>query len=113
MSVLFLPEVSNQFIEIAEVLYEKGYLGFLDSALEYSESLFREIQSDLPFKVHRKAPDWFDKFGEGMLYASFRKNNNTTWYVFFNVYNVGGEVVYLVRYLSNNHLIAHHLDLDS
>jgi hypothetical protein len=25
--VLFLPEVVNQFLELAEILYQKGYLG--------------------------------------------------------------------------------------
>ena len=48
-----------------------------------------------------------------MSYAAFPKNNHTTWYVFFNVYDVGGDTVYLVRYMSNNHVIAQHLDLDS
>ena len=42
MKVLFLPEVVNQFLELAEVLYEKGYLGFKDAAIQYSESLFRD-----------------------------------------------------------------------
>ncbi len=113
MRVLFLPEVSQQFVELAEILYEKGYLSFLDTALEYSESLFRDIKTSLPQKVHRKAPAWFDRFGKEMFYASFHKNKHTTWYVFFNVYEVGGETVYLVRYMSNNHVVAQHLELDS
>lgn len=46
-----------------------------------------------------------------MLYASFTKNKRTTWYVFFNEYEVAGETVYLVRYISNNHVIAHHLEI--
>lgn len=113
MSVLFLPEISNQFVELAEILYDKGYMSFLDAAIEYSESLFREIQSNLPIKVHRKAPAYFNRFGRDMSYASFPKNKHTTWYVFFNVYDVGGGAVYLVRYISNNHVIAHHLELES
>lgn len=113
MSVRFLPEVSQQFVDLVDVLYEKGYMSFLDAALEYSESLFREIQSSLPLKVHRKAPAWFDRYGKDMSYAAFPKNNHTTWYVFFNVYDVGGETIYLVRYMSNNHVIAQHLNLDS
>ena len=44
MKVLFLPEVSQQFVELVDVLYDKGYMSFLDQALDYSESLFREIQ---------------------------------------------------------------------
>ena len=26
MRVLFLPEVSRQFVELAEILYDKGYM---------------------------------------------------------------------------------------
>ena len=113
MKVLFLPEVSQQFIDLVSILYEKGYMSFLDQALAYSESLFREIQSSLPLKVHRKAPSWFNRFGKAMDYAVFPKNDHTTWYVFFNVYEIGGESVYLVRYMSNNHVIAHHLEIES
>lgn len=113
MTVLFLPEVSQQFIDLVDILYDKGYMSFLDQALEYSEGLFHEIQTTLPYKFHRKAPKWFSRFGKDMDYAAFSKNNHTTWYVFFNVYEVGGDSVYLVRYMSNNHVIAHHLDLDN
>lgn len=28
MIVLFLPEISNQFVELAEILYDKGYMNF-------------------------------------------------------------------------------------
>lgn len=30
MKVLFLPEVSQQFVELVDVLYDKGYMSFLD-----------------------------------------------------------------------------------
>lgn len=113
MSVRFLPEVSQQFVDLVKVLYDKGYMSFPDAAQEYSESLFREIQASLPLKVHRKAPPWFDRFGKEMSFATFPKNKHTIWYAFFNVYYIGSETIYLVRYLSNNHVIAQHLDSDS
>jgi len=77
MKVLFLPEVSQQFVELAEILYDKGYLSFLDDAIEYSDSLFRQIQRDLPIRVHRDAPAYFDRYGKGMSYAAFTKNKHT------------------------------------
>jgi len=73
MRVLFLPEVVQQFLELAEILYDKGYLSFKDKAIEYSESLFDEIHSTLPIKVHRKAPDYFNKYGENMLMLPSRR----------------------------------------
>ena len=48
--VLFLPEVVDQFLELAEVLHQKGYLGFKEVAVNYSEQLFRDIQTNLPPK---------------------------------------------------------------
>ena len=111
MSVLFLPEVSEQFVELADLLYDNGYLSFLDTAIAYAEGLFRQIQAELPIKVHRQAPAWFKRYGKELLYATFPKNNHTTWYVFFNVYEVGSETVYLVRHLSNNHVAAQYMDL--
>ena len=33
MRVLFLPEVVQQFLELAEILYDKGYLSFKDKAI--------------------------------------------------------------------------------
>ena len=80
MKVLFLPEVVDQFLELANILYEKGYLGFKDAALNYSEQLFRDIQTNLPTKTGKDV--------------------------------VNGETVYLVRHLTNNHVAAHHLDLE-
>ena len=54
MKVLFLPEVVDQFLELAEILYDKGYLGFKDAALDYSEQLFRDIQTNLPIKYGKE-----------------------------------------------------------
>ena len=32
--VLFLPEVADQFLELAEVLYQQGYLGLKEVAVK-------------------------------------------------------------------------------
>ena len=45
-------------------------------------------------------------------YSSFKRNKHTVWSVFYSVHDVDGETVYLVRHLTNNHVVAHHLDLD-
>jgi hypothetical protein len=56
IKVLFLPEVVDQFLELAEVLYNKGYLGFKEIAIDYSEQLFNDIKVNLPIKVKKNAP---------------------------------------------------------
>jgi len=35
MKVLFLPEVENYLFEITEILYQKEYFGFKESAVKY------------------------------------------------------------------------------
>lgn len=107
--VLFLPEVVDQFLELAEVLYRNGYLGHKDTAIEYAEQLFKEIQDNLPIKVKKDAPSHFERYGPGLLYSAFQKNHQTTWYVFYSIHIVNDDVTYLVRYLGNNHVIAHKL----
>ena len=104
--VLFLPDVIDYFLELADVLYDKGYFGFEENAIKYSCELFEEIENELPRKHKKEAPKYFNKYGKGLYYASFK---NTTWYAFFNVFRSGGEVVYFVRYVSNNHVIGKYL----
>ncbi|MBR1949910.1 MAG: hypothetical protein IKK19_05760 [Bacteroidales bacterium] len=112
-TVLFLPEVVNQFLELAEILYDKGYLGFKDAAINYSEQLFKDIQTYLPLKVKKDAPSYFKRYGNDLFYSSFSRNKNTTWYVFYSIHEENGKTIFLVRYLGNNHIIAHHLLDDS
>lgn len=112
--VLFLPEVVDQFLELAEILYHKGYLGFKEVAIDYSEQLFREIQTNLPLKAKKNAPSYFMRYGKDLFFSSFVKNKHTTWYVFYSIHVKDDQTIFLVRYLGNNHIIAHHLveDLD-
>lgn len=111
MKVLFLPEVVDQFLALAEILYDEGYLGFKDAALHYSEQLFRDIHDNLPIKVKKGAPVFFERYGTDLFYSAFKQNKHTTWYVFYSVHEVNGETTYLVRHLTNNHVIAQHLDI--
>ena len=112
MKVLFLPEVVDQFLNLAEILYDKGYLGFESDAIDYSEQLFRDIQTNLPIKVKKGAPAFFERYGKGLFYSLFPRNKHTVWYVFYSLHYLNGEEVFLVRYLTNNHIIAQHLDLE-
>lgn len=109
MKVLFLPEVRLYFQELQDILFEKEYFGFEESAVQYVRDLILDIEATLPERASKTAPPYFNRYGKGLRYASFRKNRNTQWYVFFTKYRENGEVVYLVRYISNNHRIAQYL----
>ena len=107
--VLFLPEVIDYFLELADVLYDKGYFGFEETAIKYARELFQEIENELPRKQKKDAPKYFNRYGKGMYYAVFKRNKNTTWYAFFNLFRYGGEIIYFVRHVSNNHVVAQFL----
>jgi hypothetical protein len=105
MSVFYTPEVEEYLRELIATLYDKGYFGFKEAAYRYVDALVDEVDATLSIKPHRAAPKYFSKYGRELLYAEFPKNRSTTWYVFFTVEDGG----YLVRYISNSHVISHYL----
>ena len=109
MQVIILSEVLEYFEDLVIILYEKGYFGFEETALKYVLELYDDIVATLPTRLHKPAPAYFDKYGKSMKYAGFKKNKNTMWYVFFQKYKEDGEMIYLVRYIANNHTIAQYL----
>ena len=46
-----------------------------------------------------------------MYYASFKKNQQTTWYVFFTIHydDASDTQTFVIKYISNNHMIAKYL----
>jgi hypothetical protein len=109
MNVIFLPETLEYLEHLIITLYEKEYFGFLDSSERYVEDFIDDIKTTLPLRPSKPAPKRFSRYGKDMEYASFRKNRRTIWYVFFETYEDNGEITYLVRHISNNHVIAQHL----
>jgi len=109
MKVLFTLRMREYTKHLIRILYEEGYFGLEENAQKYVDDLIFDIESNLPAKRHTPAPKHFDKYGKGMKYVAFRKSRHTTWYVFFKTYEENGEAIYLVRYISNNHVIAQYL----
>ena len=109
MKVLVLPKVDKYLQKLITILYQKGYFVFEESAKKYVDDLYNDIEMTLPTRLHRPAPEYFDKYGKSMKYAVFRKNKHTSWYVFFKIYMKNGETIYLVRYIGNNHTVAQYL----
>ncbi len=109
MKVVFLPEVEDYLIDLSELLHKKDYFGFKENAVRYISDLVLEIETSLHKRIKKTAPPYFDRYGKGMQYATFRKNKNTQWFVFFSTYESKNELIYLIRYISNNHVDSHHL----
>lgn len=106
MKVVALPEVRQYLKELIQVLFEQEYFSFEETAAKYVEDLFGDIKESLPVRSKRLAPAYFGRYGNNMYYCTFRKSKRTQWYVFFNIYSDNGELIYLVRYISNNHMVA-------
>jgi len=109
MNVIILPEVLQYLDKLVFILFQKEYFSFLDTSQKYVDELIDDIQTNLPTKLHRPAPNYFRKYGKNMKYASFRKNKHTIWYIFFNKYKQNEEVFYFIRYIANNHTVAQYL----
>ena len=109
MKVIATPEVYAYLENLVIILYENEYFGFEDAARKYVDDLYYDITTTLPVCVKKNAPKYFDKYGKGMYYASFRKNKHTQWYAFFRMYQKSGELIYQIRYIANNHIVAQYL----
>jgi len=108
MRIVFLPETLDYFNDLATILFEKEYFGFEESALKYVDELVDSIKDSLHIKTKKPAPPYFNKYGRGLQYATFRKSRTTQWFVFFSTYQLKNETVYLIRYISNNHMVSQH-----
>lgn len=105
MKVLFAPEVEEDLYELIEVLVEKEYLGTYPFAISYVEDLIADIQQNIQSKLKKKAPTFFERYGKDMLYVTYQRNPNTTWYIFFSV---DGDT-YFIKYITNNHVSGQYI----
>lgn len=103
MKVILLPEVEDYLFELVEILYQKEYFGFKSSAVSYVVNLIDEIENNLQFSSKRKPPSYFNRYGKDLFYSFLSINKNTTWYVFYSIYLIDNEEVYVIKYISNNH----------
>ena len=100
MRIIFHKDAEDYLSELVDVLYEKEYFGFEESAVSYVDDLIDDIVNNLHRKLKKKSPGQFLKYGD--RYATYRRNNKTSWYVFFEVEND----TYYVNYIANNHMVA-------
>jgi hypothetical protein len=105
MTVIFSPEASDYLADLVEVLYDNDYFGFKDAAKKYVQYLSIEIKTTIDRKSKKQAPPYFNRYGKGLQYSIFKKNNNTSWYVFFN----HEDDIYYIRYIGNNHTCLQYL----
>jgi hypothetical protein len=77
--IILLPEVIYKLNQLVNILYEKEYFGFIDSAFNYANNIYDFIHT-IPQQQHKLTAN--KKFGT--YYCSFKANRNTTWYITFD-----------------------------
>ncbi|NDV68198.1 hypothetical protein [Dysgonomonas sp. 25] len=105
MNIIFHKDVEDYLSELVGILYTKEYFGFEESAIEYVDKLIDDIVTNLHKKLKKPAPKQFSKYGKNLKYVTYRRNKNTSWYVFFEFENN----TYYVNYIANNHTVSQHL----
>ncbi|GHT37186.1 hypothetical protein AGMMS49574_29740 [Bacteroidia bacterium] len=73
MSVLYLPEVRFYFKELAQILFQENYFGIEKNAIKYVEELFNDINTLLPVKPKRPAPEYFNNLRKRLILCNFQK----------------------------------------
>ena len=105
MKVVFAPEVEEDLFELVEILFRKGYLGTYEFAISYVEDLVYYIETNIHTAIKKEAPAYFHLFGPDLWYFTYRRNQHTTWYIFFSV--IGDT--YWIKHISNNHVVSQYL----
>ena len=78
--ILFTPEVLQYSKNLMQILYDKGYFVFKESAKKYVDELVYDIKTKLPAKPKKPAPKYFtDRYGKELYYATFTKSKRTQW----------------------------------
>ena len=57
MKVVFKHVVIEYFLELANILFEKEYFSYLETAKQYSRSLFEEKKNELPTKAKKECSE--------------------------------------------------------
>ena len=102
MKVIYHKRVSEYLNELIDILYYKEYFGYKESAYDYVDWILEQIESSIDEKVKRPAPKYFDRYKQGLFYVIYKRNSNTSWYIFFQK----REDTYLIFYIGNNHNCA-------
>lgn len=101
--VVFSKLVEDDLFNLFRLLYEQNYLSTYEYAWSYVEDILNDIEQNIETKLKRDAPRAFAQFGNNLQYITYKRNNRTTWYIFFEE----KDDCYFVTYITNNHVSAH------
>lgn len=87
-------ELEDKLYNLVFTLYTKAYFGFKESSFEYVDKIISFIYT-IPTQKYKST--YNKKFGAH--YISYKANNNTTWYLIFDIQ----ENKYFINEITNNH----------
>ncbi len=94
----YSPDIEQYLNNLIDVLFAKEYFGFKENAIKYVLNITTDIEINIHLKKHQTTPLDLIKFGKN--YISYKANNKTSWYIFFDK----KDNRYLVKYITNNHV---------
>jgi hypothetical protein len=102
INIKYHKDVLTYLDELIDILIDAGYFSFYDTAVQYIEDLVNYIEANIAILPYKLASAHFSKYGDNLLYITYKRNRQTTWYVFFQKI----DSFYLIRYITNNHVVA-------
>jgi hypothetical protein len=88
--------------ELTDILIDKGYFSFYENSAQYMEDMVCYIKKNIAIKQQNPAPPYFSKYGDNLLYITYKRNKQTTWYIFFQKFHH----FYFILNITNNHVAA-------
>jgi hypothetical protein len=64
--------------ELTDILIDKGYFSFYENSAQYMEDLVSYIKKNIAIKQQNPAPPYFSKYGDDLLYITYKRNKQTT-----------------------------------
>ena len=100
--IIYSDKVKLFLNELFEILYEKGYFSFIDTADTYVNRLTRYAEKYVGIVPMKNANTYFSRYGINMKFITYRANKNTTWYILYQ----HRDDIFLIRHITNNHVSA-------
>ena len=95
--IIYSPLFLSQLDDLAKVLYQKEYFGFIEDVDYYIDKIYDFIESNIHYPISKNSPEKFQKYGK--RYLRYKANNLTFWYIFFDQ----NDNRFIVNHILNNH----------
>lgn len=97
IEILYSPRTEKYLTHLINILYEKEYFSYLDSAKQYVSLIKINFETAIQLNQYKPTPELLSKHGN--FYIAYNANKRTAWYAFF----VKKDNKFLVRYITNSH----------